>query len=94
MVLSFLVLLSSNTASWLGIFVLKKLVYSSEYSDCFEELYSNKKQGPLRLKLLLYGTCCTHYPVYLIIANGFENQLMEIMNQTMVAIIGWNSVVV
>ena len=71
------------------IFVLKKLLYSSEYSDCFEELYSKKKHAPLRIKLLLYGLPCYHYPANLIIAKGFENQLLDIMNQTMIVILGW-----
>ena len=30
------------------------LLYSSEYSDCFVELYSKKKHTLLRIKLLLY----------------------------------------
>ena len=89
MVLLFLIFLSSNIATQLGIFVLKKLLYSSEYSDCFKELYTKKKHTPLRIKLLLYGPPCWHYPAYLIIANGFENQLLEIMNQTMIVILGW-----
>ena len=76
MVLSFLILLSSNKATRLGIFVLKV-----EYCDCFEELYSKNKHTPLPIKLLLYGPRCTHYPLYLIIFYGFENQLLEIMNQ-------------
>ena len=81
MVLLFLIFLSSNIATQLGIFVLKKLLYSSEYSDCFEDLYSKKKHTPLPIKLLLYGPTCWHYPAYLIIAKRFENQLLEIMTK-------------